>query len=63
VTGRLIPWRVKVADSVIDHAVVPALCVNDEELETQAALSGHVLTQLTGVAAARTSAPAGWCRC
>jgi DNA-binding transcriptional LysR family regulator len=52
VTGRLIPWHVKVADSVIDHAVVPALCVNDEELETQAALSGHVLTQLTGVAAA-----------
>jgi DNA-binding transcriptional LysR family regulator len=43
---------VKVADSVVEYQVVPALCVNDEELETQAVLAGQVLALLTGVAAA-----------
>jgi DNA-binding transcriptional LysR family regulator len=51
-TGRLIAWHVKVADSVVEYQVVPALCVNDEELETQAVLAGQVLGLLTGVAAA-----------
>jgi DNA-binding transcriptional LysR family regulator len=51
-TGRIVPWYVKVADSVLEHPVVPALCVNDEELETQAVLAGQVLGSLSGVAAA-----------
>ena len=29
-TGRLVPWRVKMAGEVVEHPVVPALCVNDE---------------------------------
>jgi DNA-binding transcriptional LysR family regulator len=50
--GRVLPWFVKVGDSVIDLPVVPALCLNDESIETEAVLAGHVLGLLTGVAAA-----------
>ncbi|VTU16578.1 D-malate degradation protein R [Variovorax sp. SRS16] len=51
-TGRVLPWYVKVEDSMVEHPVVPALCVNDEALETEAVLAGHVLGLLTGVTAA-----------
>lgn len=51
-TGKVLPWRVRVADGVVEHQVVPALCVNDEELETQAVLAGQVMGLLSGVAAA-----------
>lgn len=51
-TGKLLPWRVKVADGFTEQQVVPALCVNDEEIETQAVLAGHVMGSLTGVVAA-----------
>ena len=51
-TGRVLPWRVRQGDSVVEQAVVPALCVNDEALETEAVLAGHVIGLLTGVAAA-----------
>lgn len=51
-TGTLMPWYIKVEDSIVEHHVVPALCVNDEVLETEAVLAGHVLGLLTGVAAA-----------
>jgi DNA-binding transcriptional LysR family regulator len=51
-TGRVLPWRVKADDEVVEHQVVPSLCLNDEELETQAVLAGHVIGQLTAIAAA-----------
>jgi DNA-binding transcriptional LysR family regulator len=51
-TGRVIPWYLKVDESVIELPVLPALCVNDEALETEAVLAGHAIGMLTGVAAA-----------
>ncbi|HSV58968.1 MAG TPA: LysR family transcriptional regulator [Variovorax sp.] len=51
-TGRVLPWKVKVEDGLVEHQVVPALCINDEPLETELVLAGHVLGQLTGVIAA-----------
>lgn len=51
-TGRVLPWYVKVEDARVEHHVVPALCINDEALETEAVLAGHVLGLLTGVIAA-----------
>ena len=51
-TGKVIPWRLKIADSIVEQHVVPALCVNDEELETEAVLAGQVMGLLTGIAAA-----------
>jgi DNA-binding transcriptional LysR family regulator len=51
-TGRVLPWYVKVDDHVIEHQVVPALTVNDEALETEAVVAGHVIGLLTSVAAA-----------
>ena len=52
-TGRVVPWRVKADGQVVEHQVAPVLCVNDEELETEAVLAGHVVGQLTAIAAAR----------
>ena len=52
-TGRVLPWYVKNGDELIEHHVVPALTVNDEALETEAVLAGHVIGLLTSVAAAR----------
>jgi DNA-binding transcriptional LysR family regulator len=43
---------VKVGDDVIEQAVVPAICTNDEMLELQAVLAGQVIAQLAGVTAA-----------
>ena len=40
-TGAIVPWRVKVGDDVIEQAVVPAICTNDEVLELQAVLAGR----------------------
>jgi DNA-binding transcriptional LysR family regulator len=51
-TGAIVPWRVKVGDDVIDQAVVPAICTNDEILEMHAVLAGKVIAQLAGVTAA-----------
>ena len=51
-TGKVVPWRVKVGDDVIEQPVVPAICTNDEILELNAVLSGHVIGQLAGVTAA-----------
>jgi DNA-binding transcriptional LysR family regulator len=51
-TGRLVPWRIKVAGEVIEHPIVPSLCVNDEAMETDAVLAGHVIGQLTAIACA-----------
>lgn len=51
-TGRVLPWYVKSGDRLIEHHVVPALTVNDEALETEAVLAGHVVGLMTNVAAA-----------
>ena len=51
-TGKVVPWRVKVGDDVVEQLVVPAICTNDEVLELNAVLSGHVIGQLAGVTAA-----------
>jgi DNA-binding transcriptional LysR family regulator len=51
-TGAIVPWHVKAGDDVIDQAVVPAICTNDEVLELQAVLAGKVIAQLAGVTAA-----------
>ncbi|MES2399067.1 MAG: LysR family transcriptional regulator [Pseudomonadota bacterium] len=51
-TGRALPWYVTVGGDAVDQHVVPSLCVNDEALETDAVLAGHVLGLLTGVIAA-----------
>lgn len=50
--GRVLPWRVRRDGDVVDHAIVPSLVVNDEEMETHAVLAGHVMGQLTAIAAA-----------
>ena len=51
-TGKPMPWYVKVDGEQVDQDVVPALCVNDEGLETEAVLAGHALGSLTAVTAA-----------
>jgi DNA-binding transcriptional LysR family regulator len=51
-TGRVLPWYVRSGDNLIEHHVVPALTVNDEALETEAVLAGHVIGLMTNVAAA-----------
>jgi len=51
-TGAIVPWRVKVGDDVVEQAVVPAICTNDEILELHAVVAGHVIGQLAGVTAA-----------
>lgn len=50
--GAIVPWHVQVGDHVIEQSMVPAICSNDEILELQAVLSGHVVAQLAGVTAA-----------
>ena len=51
-TGQVLPWFVKMGDVLTEHQVLPTLTVNDETLETEAVLAGHVIGLLTGVAAA-----------
>jgi DNA-binding transcriptional LysR family regulator len=50
--GRVIPWRIKGEHGISDMHVAASLCVNDEELETNTVLAGHVIGQLSGIAAA-----------
>ncbi|WP_298933518.1 LysR family transcriptional regulator [uncultured Ramlibacter sp.] len=51
-TGRVLPWHLKEGDAVVDHEVAPALSTNEEQLEIEAVLAGHVIGMLTGVTAA-----------
>lgn len=51
--GRVVPWRVRVGDSLQDQPVNPAFCTNDEALELRVVLAGEVIGQL----AAPTAAP------
>ncbi|OWQ85672.1 LysR family transcriptional regulator [Roseateles aquatilis] len=52
VTGRVVPWHLKIGDAIVDHEVVPALFTNDEDLEIDAVMAGQVIGVLTGVTAA-----------
>lgn len=51
-TGKIVPWRIKLGDQVVDQPVVPAMYSNDELFELQAVLAGKVIGQLAGVTAA-----------
>lgn len=51
--GRVIPWRVRVGDSVQDQYVTPAFSTNDEDFELRTVLTGAIIAQL----AAPTAAP------
>jgi DNA-binding transcriptional LysR family regulator len=51
-TGKVLPWWIRIGDSVVEHDVVPALCCNVDELEVEAVLAGQMLGQLSAVAAA-----------
>lgn len=44
--GRVVPWRVRVGDSMRDQPVRPAFCTNDEAFELGAVLAGEVIGQL-----------------
>jgi DNA-binding transcriptional LysR family regulator len=50
--GNVLPWNVKVDDAIVGIPVPPALCSNDEELETEAVLAGQVMGSLTNIASA-----------
>ena len=44
--GRIVPWRVRVGDSMQDQHIRPAICTNDEDFELRAVLAGEVIAQL-----------------
>ena len=50
--GRIVPWRVRVGDSMQDQHITPAFCTNDEEFELRAVLAGEVIGQLAAPTAA-----------
>lgn len=51
--GCLVPWHLKIGDSLEEWPVAPVFCTNDELLELQTVLAGEVIGQL----AAPTAAP------
>jgi len=50
--GRVVPWSVKLGDSIQDHPVRPSFCTNDEAFELRAVLAGDVIGQLAAPTAA-----------
>ena len=52
-TGHLIPWHVKVGDSMQEQLVRPAISTNDETVELRAVLAGEVIGQIAGPTAAQ----------
>lgn len=50
--GRVLPWRVKIGDALVDHPVAPAFCTNDEDIELRTILAGTAIGQLASVIAA-----------
>ncbi|HHQ4918442.1 LysR family transcriptional regulator [Aeromonas hydrophila] len=51
-SGHLIPWHVKVGDSLQEHLVSPTISTNDETVELGAVLAGEVIGQIAGPTAA-----------
>lgn len=50
--GRVVPWTVKVGDSIQEHPIRPSFCTNDEAFELRAVLAGDVIGQLAAPTAA-----------
>lgn len=50
--GRVLPWRVKIGDTEVDHPIAPAFCTNDEDVELRSVLAGIAIGQLASVIAA-----------
>ena len=50
--GHIVPWRVRVGESMQDQHVTPAFCTNDEAFELRAVLAGEVIGQLAAPTAA-----------
>lgn len=44
--GRVVPWYVKVGDSLMEQHISPSFSTNDEALELRAVLAGRVIGQL-----------------
>ena len=44
--GRIVPWFVRVSDSLQEQHIRPAFCTNDEAFELRAVLAGEVIGQL-----------------
>lgn len=51
-TGQILPWYLQIAGEVVQRNMPLTLSTNDTELELQAALSGQVIAQLSGMSAA-----------
>lgn len=51
-TGRVLPWHVRIGDSIVDQHVVPAFCTNDEQLELQTVLAGQTIAQVSSISTA-----------
>lgn len=50
--GRVVPWSVKLGDSVQDQLINPVFCTNDEAFELRTVLTGEVIGQLAAPSAA-----------
>lgn len=50
--GRVVPWSVKVGDSIQDQPINPVFCTNDEAFELRTVLAGEVIGQLAAPSAA-----------
>ncbi|TWH64772.1 DNA-binding transcriptional LysR family regulator [Azomonas agilis] len=50
--GRLVPWYVRIGDSVQEQHVTPTFSTNDEDLELRTVLAGAIIGQITGPMAA-----------
>lgn len=44
--GRVVPWYIKVGDSLLEQHIRPSLSTNDEVFEMRAVLAGEVIGQL-----------------
>lgn len=50
--GRVVPWSVKLGDSIQEYPIRPSFCTNDEAFELRAVLAGEVIGQLAAPTAA-----------
>ena len=50
--GRVVPWSVRIGDSVQDHPINPSFCTNDEAFELRTVLAGEAIGQLAVPSAA-----------
>ena len=50
--GRVLPWQVRIGDTLVEQPVAPAFCTNDEDIELRTVLAGGAIGQLASVIAA-----------